>query len=137
MTILIDIASELENEIKQAASREGVSPDVFIVESVVQRLHPVRHRQSKTARLSKAESELLQKINQSLSQVEWAKYRELIAKREAEIISPQELLELISISDQLEELNVKRIEHLTELAKIRAISLPALIKELGLQPVAV
>ena len=137
MTISIDLAPELENEIKQAASKEGVSPDAFIVESVVQRLHPVRHRQGKSPKLSKAESDLLQKINQSLSQVEWAKYRELIAKREAEIISPQELLELISISDQLEELNVKRIEHLAELAKIRAISLPALMKELGLKPVAV
>lgn len=137
MTISIDIAPELENEIKQAATKAGVSPDDYILESVVQRLHPVRHRQSKISRLSKLESELLQKINQSLSQVEWTKYRELIAKRKTETIAPQELLELTAISDQLEELNVKRIEHLAELAKIRTTSLPILMKELGLKPVTV
>lgn len=137
MTISIDLAPELENEIKQAASKAGVSPDVYILESVVQRLHPVKHRQTKTSRLSKIESDLLLKINQSLSQVEWTRYRELISKREAEILTREEQQALIAISDYLEEINVKRIEYLVELAKIRSTSLPILMNQLGLNPVAV
>ena len=137
MTISIDLAPELENEIKQAASKAGVSPDAYILESVVQRLHPVKHRQTKTLKLSKVESVLLLKINQSLSQVEWTRYRELVSKREAEMLNQEEQQELIAMSDRLEEINVRRIEYLAELAKIRSTSLPVLMKELGLKPVAV
>lgn len=137
MTISIDMAPELENEIKQAATKAGVSPDAYILESVVQRLHPVKHRQSKTARLSKIESDLMQKINQSLPQIGWDHYRELIKKRQSGTLTQQEHLELIAISDQLEEANVNRIGYLAELAKVRKTTIPALIKELGLKPVAV
>ena len=136
MTIVIEIAPELESQIRQAAATAGLSPDAYIVESVTERLHQTRHRQSSPKRLSKIETSLLQKINQSLSQIEWLRYRELIAKRQAETLTPQEQAALIALSDQIEEANAKRIEYLAELARVRQTTIPALMKELGLKPVA-
>jgi hypothetical protein len=136
MTVTIDIPPELARKIMQAAAKAGLSPDAYIVESVTQRLQPIRHRQSKTPRLSREESDLLQKINQSLSQIEWTRYRELINKRQAEMLTKEEQLELIATSNQIEEANAKRLAYVAALARIRHMTLPALIKELGLKPLS-
>lgn len=136
MTIVIEIAPELESQIRQAAANAGIPLAAYIVESVTERLHPERQRQSSVKHLPKIEASLIQKINQSLSQIEWLRYRELIAKRQAETLTPDEQAELIAVSDQLEEANVKRIEYVAELAQVRKTTIPAVMKELGLRPVA-
>lgn len=136
MTIVIDLAPELESQIRQAAAQVGLSPDAYSVESVTNRLQQVRHRQSGAKRLSKVEANLIQQINQSLSQIEWLRYRELIGKRQAETLTPEEQSELIARSDQIEEANVKRMEYVAELAQVRKTTIPLLMKELGLKPVA-
>jgi hypothetical protein len=134
MTITIEVAPELENQIKQAAAKVGLSPDAYILESVAQRLQPAKHRASSVKRLTKREATLLQKINQSLSQLEWQRYWELIGKRQAETLTPAEQRELIGLSDQLEEANAKRIAYVAQLAALRKSTVPALMKELGLKP---
>jgi len=62
------------------------------------------------------------------------RYRELIHKRQAESLTPDEQTELIARSDYLEDANVKRIEYLTQLATLRKTTLPAIMKEPGLKP---
>lgn len=136
MAIIIELAPELENQIRQAAARSGLSPDAYILESVQERLHitsPLPHR---ARRLPDAEADLLQKINGSLSQIAWTRYRELLAKRQAETLTPPEQTELIALSDQIEEANVQRLTYLAALAELRKTTMPALMKELGLQPAA-
>lgn len=61
-------------------------------------------------RLVKRGATLLQKINRSLARIQWQRYRELICKRQAEILMSEEQAELMAPSDQLEEANAKRIE---------------------------
>jgi len=134
MTIILEVAPELENQIKQAAAKVGLSPDAYILESVTQRLQPTQHRPSSVKRLSKREATLLQKINQSLSQMEWRRYQELIGKRQTEILTPEEQGELIGLSDYLEEANVKRIEAIAQLAALRKTTVPSLMMALGLKP---
>ena len=136
MAITIEIEPELENQIRQAASKAGLAPEVFILESIKERLHQTHHRQSNVKHLPQIEANLLQKINQSLSQIEWLQYRELIARRQAETLTPDEQTELIALSDQIEEANARRIEYVAELARMRNMTLPALMRELGLKPVA-
>lgn len=68
--------------------------------------------------------------------MQWQRYEELIGKRQAETLTPKEHAELIVLSDQLEEANVKRIEYIAQLAALRKTTVPLLIKELGLKPVA-
>jgi hypothetical protein len=134
MTITLEVASELENQIKQAAAKVGLSPDAYILESVTQRLQPTQRRSSPVKCLSQQEATLLQTINESLAQMDWPRYRKLIAKRQAETLTPSEQTELIALSDYLEEANVKRIESLAQLAALRKTTVPALMQALGLKP---
>ena len=136
MAIVSELAPELENQIRQAAAQSGLSPDTYILESVQARLHAAPTHFARTKRLPDAEADLLQKINQSLSQISWLRYRELLAKRQAETLTPTEQTELIAFSDQIEEANVQRITYVAELAQLRKTTIPTLMRELGLQPVA-
>ena len=133
MTITIDIDPELERQIKQAAAQAGLSLNDFIVQSVTQRLPRKKTQPHRAPQLSPRESELLQRINRSLSQIEWERYHALIAQRQAETLTPDEQFELIAISDRIEEANAERIAYMAELARLRNTTLPAMMKELDLQ----
>lgn len=134
MTLTIEIAPEIESQIKKAAAEAGLSPGAFVLDSVLQRLQPARQRMTSVKRLAKREADLLQAINQSLSQIEWQRYRVLLGKRQAETLTPEEQTELIGLSDRIEEANVQRIAYVAGLADIRQITLPALMEEIGLKP---
>lgn len=146
MALVLEIPPEQENQIRQAALQAGVSLDTFVLESLMERLSRTQGVQSSVAArptaknnrqaLSVAEARLLEKINQSLSQIQWERYRTLIASRQAGTLTPEEHSELITLSDQIEEANVTRIQYVAELAEIQQTTLPAMMKKLGLKPVA-
>ncbi len=89
--------------------------------------------QRRVSTLSRNEAELLLKINQGIPANLQARCNELIAKRQAETLTPGEHKELIRLTSQFEELNTRRLEYLAELARLRQTSLPALMKDLGIQ----
>lgn len=105
-----------------------------MLDSVLQRLRPAQQQVSSVKRLDKRESDLLQAINQSLSQIEWQRYRVLLGKRQSETLTLEEQSELIALSDRIEEANAQRIAFVAELADLRQTTLPALMDELGLKP---
>ena len=78
------------------------------------------------------ESDLLQEINLGLAADEWAEYHTLIAKRQTESLTEEELQKLIDISDRIEIANARRIKALIELANKREQSLTGLMQELGI-----
>ena len=73
-------------------------------------------------------------INLSLLQIQWERYDQLVGKRQAETLTPEELDELISLSDQIEAANVRCVKYLAELARLRNTSVSVLITELGIRP---
>ena len=88
--------------------------------------------------LPRGEAELLLKINQSTLPVDFqTRCDELVIKRQAETLTPGEREELMHLTDQLDELNVHRLEYLAELACLRQTSLPVLMEDLGIQVPAV
>ena len=87
----------------------------------------------KASGLSKEESELILKINQGVPSDVQERYDELIAKRRAETLSSDEYDELLRLTDQVENLDVKRIEYLKELACIRRKPLNDIMNELHIQ----
>jgi len=89
----------------------------------------------RTRALSEREAELLFKINRGLPLATQRRLNELIDKRRAEAISAKELRELKKLTDQIEKSDAKRLELLTELARLRNVPLRKLIKHLGLKPV--
>lgn len=83
--------------------------------------------------ISKTEAELLQKINQGLPKELRKKYNELVAKRQAEVLTSDEHEELLSLTDQVEVHEAQRMEHLAELARLRQTSVTDLMNSLGIQ----
>ncbi len=124
MTIItLQLPSELEQQLLVAATAQGISPDLYILNTLQERL------QSPTP---KTEAQLIQQINIGLSPPDWQQYHTLIAKRQAEILTQIEHQQLIAISDRLEKLNVQRIQALIQLANLRQQSLPELMQSLGI-----
>jgi hypothetical protein len=130
MNVTLIVPPEMERKLKQAASQIGLSPDSYIVRLLQQELQA----RATPARLSTEETDLLQRINTSLSAMEWERYRALLAKRDAENLSDNEQADLIALSDKLEEANVLRMEAVAELAQVRKVAVSELMSTLGLTP---
>lgn len=73
-------------------------------------------------------------INISFPPATEAEYQELIAKRQAETLTPGEHTQLIALGQQLEILNAQRIQALIQLADRRNQTLPDLMQSLGINP---
>ena len=86
--------------------------------------------------LAKDEDELLFKINKGLPSNILGRFDELVTKRQAETLTPKEQQELLSLTDQIERSDAERVRNLSNLARIRGISLKALMKELKINPPA-
>lgn len=92
--------------------------------------------QRKAPVLPQAESELLLKINQDIPPDIQQRCNELIAKRQDETLTTEEHSELIHLTEQIEKLEAQRLEYLVELARLRRISLSALMENLGIRTAA-
>lgn len=130
MTMTIDLAPELERQLRHEAAKVGLDASEYIVQTLEERL--CRSRQ-KAPPLSPVETQLLQQINLGLSQDDWHRYHTLMAKRRTETLTPDEHAALIAFSDQIEAANTRRMTALVELARLRQTSLKALMHELRLQ----
>lgn len=135
MTITIELAPELERKVRQAAAQAGLAPDAYILDAIRAHLHQIEVEPSDVNHLSEVESDLLQKFNQSLSTIAWARYHDLVAKRRAENLTPEEQEELIALTDHIEVANAQRMAYLVELARLRNTTLDALMVELGVQSI--
>lgn len=82
--------------------------------------------------LPKEQSALLQKINQGLPSVQQERFTYLTFRRQAGTLTPDEHDELIRLNQKLEARTVERLQYLVELAQLRQIPLPQLLRELGL-----
>lgn len=83
--------------------------------------------------LPQEEADLLLQINRGIPSEIRAQYEDLLTKREAEVLTPGEHEELLRLVAQVEALQVKRAEQLAKLARIRGMSLSALMDELGIR----
>jgi hypothetical protein len=102
------------------------------LERFVERLIDLKAQRSAPS-LAPRETELLAKINRGLPADFAARYQELIQKRRAGTLAPDEHAELLRSSDQVEHLEAERVEALADLASLRGTSLSRLMAELGIQ----
>ena len=82
--------------------------------------------------LPRAESELLAQINQGIPAPVQRRYAELIARRQMERLTPEEHQELLQLTEQVEQIEARRVEVLAALAQLRGTSLSRLMADLGL-----
>ena len=83
--------------------------------------------------IGQSETDLLLEINRDIPTETRHRYKELIAKRQAETLTSAEYAELISLSNQVEQREAERVAALADLARLRHTSLPELMKDLGIQ----
>jgi hypothetical protein len=153
MTLTLEISPELEEALRATASRQGLPLDRYVLnvleERVVREMDwtenscpaggpPVRRppgdKPERAAVLPRVEAELLQKINEGLPEATWERYRSLKAKRDAEALTEEEHAELLRLVNEIELRNARRLEVVGELARLRGVRLPDLVKQLGLMP---
>jgi hypothetical protein len=130
MTLTINIAPDLQSQLYREATLAGLDPGAYVARLIEERLHKEKRR---APRLSSHETALLREINRGLSPDDWQRYRELFAKRRAETLSPADQEALIALSDEIEAINVRRVECLVELAHLRNTPLETLMDQLGIK----
>lgn len=131
MTMTIDLTPELETRLRDEAAKEGMDPNRFILNAVEERLHQKRLEQN-VPYLSKAESELMLKINAGLPVETWRQYHALIAKRNVGTLTNEEQQTLVGLVDQVEIAHARRLGYLLELANLRGTTLDAVMDALGI-----
>jgi hypothetical protein len=130
MQVTIDIPPELAAQLREAAANEGLETSAYIVHTLAE--HVRQPPSGGVPCLNETEARLLHQINMGLSQEAWQRHHALLAKRRDERLMPEEHAALIALSDQIEEFNVRRIESLIALARLRHTSIEALMQQLGL-----
>ncbi len=128
----IQIEAQLSTDKLLQAVEQLSQPEL---EQFVSRVIALRAKR-RAPSLPRTEARLLLKINQGLSPKVQKRYDELIVKRRAESLTPDEYDELLRISDHVENLEARRIEHLSELARLRKTSLTSLMEDLDIRPPA-
>lgn len=97
----------------------------------VRRLLQMQARR-KAAHLSDREAELLQEVYRPKRPGFQQRFDELSARRRAFTLAPEENDELLRLIDESDALTARRLEALAELAQLRQVPLPTLMKQLGL-----
>lgn len=110
---------------------EQLSP--LDLEEFVRRVLAVQARR-RAPSLAEGETELLLRINQGLPAVIELQYDDLITKRRAETLTPDEHRELLEMTEVVERRDVERLEALIELARLRQMTPRELMDALGIRP---
>jgi hypothetical protein len=82
--------------------------------------------------LSALEKKLLRTINEGLPQKLRQPYEELIARRDAKTLTPEQHQELLRLTEEVEDVQAKRVAAMVQLARRRNRSLEQLLEDLGL-----
>ena len=116
------------DELLKAAGRLSLSDLERFVSEVI-----ALQARRKAPGLPQAEAELMLKINQGIPSDLGQRCSELITKRRSQTLTPDEHSELLNLTEQMENLEAQRVEHLAELARIRGTTLAALMTSLGIR----
>jgi len=102
------------------------------MERFVARLFALKARQEAPS-LTPRESELLMKINQGVPLELQRRYDSLIRKRRRHKLTSAEHREVLALSQEIERHDVERLKRLSDLARLRGLSLPDLMQALGIE----
>lgn len=132
--VTIQLEPAKERQLREIASARGQDAADLARRAVEEYLRNVAASTARGgARLTKAEAQLLQEINQGLPEAAWARYHELVGRRRDGTLTEQEYEELTRLTDEIELAHARRMEKLADLARLRHVSLDEIMDELGLQ----
>ena len=131
MSILIQINPSIESRIRTQAMTKGMELNQFISQFLE---NTFTDKSPQYPTVSDREALLLQQVNLDISSEDWELYLNLKEKRQQDAITKTERDTLISLIDDIEMANAKRIAVLAELSQIRNIPIRVLMQQLGLTP---
>lgn len=120
MNITLQVPSELEGQLQQAARTQGTDVATFLLDSARQRLRPDV--------LTEADAELLQIINAPLASQARQERDALLAKQARRTLTKTEQGALTSLIDTVEMANAQKWQALAALASRRGLSLPEIAR---------
>ncbi len=130
MPITLELPSELERRLRDAAAERGVDESELATQALVSHLSAL-YQEPLTANL---EASLLQEVGKGFPASWWERYSDLVARREGGELTAGEHRELIQLTDELEALGADRLNALAKLAKLRGVSVQSLMDELEITP---
>ena len=134
MTITINLSPELEQQVRETSAARGIPAEDFVVGVVSESIKQAKAAPQLPPHLSPEESRLFAVINQGLSESEWQRFHTLNGRRRDETLTEVERQEFIAVTTRLEQLNVKRLEKLIELARLRGVTVDQIMDQLGIRP---
>jgi predicted DNA-binding protein len=129
MTIALQVPPKLEARLRDEAAREGVDEGTLVLRAIEQQFDSATDMS-----LAAREAKLALQINEGPSEAVWRRYHELSAKRDPETLTPEEHEALIGLSETIEAADMKRLEQMVELAKLRGVDLRTIRTQLGIPP---
>jgi hypothetical protein len=115
-----------QQDLLQAASQLGLQE---LREFSAQIAAIYQERQSAEAT---TEEPLLAIVHRSLPPQTQQRWDELLEKRDAESLTTSEYKELLQLTEEVEDLNVQRIEAISQLAQKRGVDLRTMMRQLNL-----
>jgi predicted nucleic acid-binding Zn ribbon protein len=131
----VQFKSEVSIELDQLLTGVAQLDTPDLEQVLIQVRQVLAHRQNPS--LPAPEIELLQKINQALSEEIQQKYNELSAKMRSQTITPEEHQDLLKLIDIVEKADGNRLQHLIQLSQLRNTSLTELMEQLQIYPQSV
>jgi len=133
MGLTITLPQDLEKRLREQSVRAGLDAANFAILAIEEKL---RQEVDSVDAAPASEIELLERINLGIPEPTWREYHALIEKRDAESLSSSEHTRLIEVSDEVERANVQRLSALYQLALLRGMTLPDVMKQLGIGPIS-
>lgn len=120
------------SEIIESAARLGAED----FENLFSKLAILRVRRNGTPSMSKAESEILEQINQGFSNDKWKRLQFLDWKLETGELDEAEALESLHLAEAYEQYTLQRLQLLIRLAALRNMTLDEVMTQLKVTPLA-
>lgn len=102
--------------------------DLPALERVIQRANILRERKM-AGSIEHYESKLVEIVNTGMPLTMQQRMAELVEKRESHIITNDELVELLTLTDEAEQVRVDRMDALIKLAALRETTVDELIEQ--------
>lgn len=130
MSVPVTLPSELEQFLQAQALRLGVPIEILLSRTIEERWSAASRARS----LSTYESELLLRLQNAFPPEQTQEYRELCRRSDEGTLTQEEREHLLALIEQRDLQNADRLEILGALARLRGVSLRAVMEQLGIQP---
>lgn len=129
MSITIAFPPTIEKQLRDDASRHGMSLEQYITQFVISGLSGSNRPDPDEL----TEDELLQRVQLDVKPRELDEYYRLVELRKAERLTDEEYERLLELTNRIEIAHAERMKYVVALAKLRGVSLEQIMLDLGLQ----